>query len=289
MNNERAPKAGKQPPPETSSIASASTLPESQARESWRFGFIALGFGLLSLLILLRIVTYERITNLPWDVNVSTENNARGSVVDRYGELLAFDRFYSEVSATPSHLNDDERRDVAARLEMLLGIDASQTLQILTESADREYTLIAKDLPLDTGHRLLDYQNEAGDLDPISELRVSFAPKRFYPQREVACHVVGIVGFGSEGNDQRRGFYGTEGYYDSYLLKNSPGISRRSVDIADILTAAEQRYLPSPVGRDLMLTIDRSIQWIAEDELLRSLAKVQSRERLHCGHGTTDG
>jgi hypothetical protein len=50
-----------------------------------------------------------------------------------------------------------------------------------------------------------------------------------------------------------------------------------------------RRYLPSVAGRDLILTIDRNVQWIAEEELARALELYKAQGRHHHRHGAEDG
>jgi cell division protein FtsI/penicillin-binding protein 2 len=79
--------------------------------------------------------------------------------------------------------------------------------------------------------------------------------KRTYPENTLAAHLLGFV------NEDRTGYYGLEGQYDGLLN----GTTLKS-DIPDVRP-----------GADLVLTLDRTAQAIAEEELARGM---QERARV---------
>lgn len=80
---------------------------------------------------------------------------------------------------------------------------------------------------------------------------------RFYPQKDMAAHVVGFLG------GYQVGQYGVEGRYQAYLQGQS-GLSRRFNFLNFNLDDPE--FLPEP-GQDLYLTLDYNIQFRAEQLL----------------------
>lgn len=93
--------------------------------------------------------------------------------------------------------------------------------------------------------------------------------RRSYPEGSSSAHLLGFVGQDINGRDQ--GYFGLEGYYD-LELKGRAGVVRREKDAAGrpILVGQfkdeEQHH-----GRDLLTTIDRSVQYIVERELTEGL------------------
>ena len=72
-------------------------------------------------------------------------------------------------------------------------------------------------------------------------------------------------------------FYGVESYYDRFLVSDS-GIGfteEPNATVAD-LPMAVRRFLPSLAGKDLVLTIDSSMQWIIEEELRNGLKEYKA-------------
>ncbi|MBI4812294.1 penicillin-binding protein 2 [Candidatus Falkowbacteria bacterium] len=94
---------------------------------------------------------------------------------------------------------------------------------------------------------------------------------RLYPEQGAGGHLIGFVG--SDENGNKAGRYGIEGYFDS-LLAGTPGILRSERDLAGRLIAVAERSLePAVDGADVVLTIDRTIQFKACSSLTATVAK----------------
>jgi cell division protein FtsI (penicillin-binding protein 3)/stage V sporulation protein D (sporulation-specific penicillin-binding protein) len=99
---------------------------------------------------------------------------------------------------------------------------------------------------------------EALGLSGISYIRES---SRFYPETGLGGHVFGFLGSNSDGS--LSGKYGIEGYFDDELT-GTPGFLRSERDIAGRLIAvADRAFQPAVDGADVILTIDRNIQYFA--------------------------
>jgi cell division protein FtsI/penicillin-binding protein 2 len=96
-------------------------------------------------------------------------------------------------------------------------------------------------------------------------------PDRFYPEASMAAKVLGFVGKDKDANPQ--GYFGLEGYYDRQL-RGKAGISLQMRDawgnpIADKL----KEFTGQIDGRSLTLHIDRSLQYIVEQELKKGIVR----------------
>ena len=110
-------------------------------------------------------------------------------------------------------------------------------------------------------------------------------PVRYYPQGSLAAHMLGFV------NDEPKAYYGVEQYYDQYLRKLDPAFFRSYAETQafyDQLPANWRETMPSAVAQDLVLTIDRRIQYITERALSQAIGQYQAKFRHdHC-HGPQD-
>ncbi|KAA3665149.1 MAG: penicillin-binding protein 2 [Chloroflexi bacterium] len=90
-------------------------------------------------------------------------------------------------------------------------------------------------------------------------LNINPLPRRFYPQEDLLCHTLGYVDFDGYGGS------GVEGYYQNELAGEaaSARINISPLTIQESVIARE--------GGDLMLTIDRSVQYLVETHLQRAL------------------
>ncbi len=95
--------------------------------------------------------------------------------------------------------------------------------------------------------------------------------RRSYPEGSSSAHLLGFVGQDINGRD--KGYFGLEGYYD-LELRGRAGVVRRERDASGrpILVGQfqdeEQHH-----GRDLLTTIDRSVQYIIEEKLAKGLER----------------
>jgi cell division protein FtsI/penicillin-binding protein 2 len=272
-----APEAARSAAPQAMSEQHTATMEIIQKRELWRFWMLVFGFGILTGLVAIALFVHQviqfgegRPVGLPHQ-----GESPRGSIVDRNGVLLAADRYFYEVSTTPNYFDDDEQRQqVADLLQGLAGIPALETFDLLRTFPDNLYLRLAESISMEAGHRILDEQERLADepgIHPLLYITLTPAPQRYYPEQRVGAHLLGIMTMLKE-TTWRRGLYGVEGFYESYLRqRDGVGLTSKTTTPVSSLPADVRRYLPSVAGRDLILTIDRNVQWIAEEELARAL------------------
>lgn len=100
--------------------------------------------------------------------------------------------------------------------------------------------------------------------------------KRFYPEASLSAHLTGFVG--RDENGESIGYFGLEGFYDKDLM-GLPGILQTERDVIDrpIFVGTQNRVNPED-GRDLVLTIDKSVQEIAKRRLKEGIENYQARQ-----------
>lgn len=117
------------------------------------------------------------------------------------------------------------------------------------------------------------------DAEAIAELQsanlrgvaVREVPQRAYPEGSLAAHLLGFVRLGDQGP---RGEYGIEAGLDR-LLRGEAGLTEAERDVAGrLISLGRASLVPPEHGADVVLTIDRILQTVAED-----LAK-DGRERF---------
>lgn len=244
-----------------------------QERRAWRFGLLAFLFVLLTSLVLARLVVYQvfQVGELAVYDPDALSPPVRGAIVDRGGDLLTADHFLYQIIATPSEIKTDrDRQLVAQRLQEATGLPIAETLQTLLTYASLGYAEIGEPLPAELGQRVQAMQKEAltGDaLSPLRHVAVRPIPARYYPQNTLASHLLGFT------QADRNGAYGLEEYYDAFLNERGVGLLASPTTTFASLPTPIQRFLPSSAGKDLVLTIDRGIQWLVEEELRNGIAK----------------
>lgn len=167
------------------------------------------------------------------------------------------------VYADPRKVEDSDR--TAEALGELFGFDEEKVDALEERLKDREdpYEPIERNVTDDTLDALV-----ALKLPGVYFLREE---GRLYPERGLGGHVVGFVGSGADG--ALSGRYGVEGYFNEELT-GTPGFLRSERDIAGRLIAIGERSIePAVDGSDVVLTLDRTIQYFACDRLRAAVAK----------------
>jgi cell division protein FtsI (penicillin-binding protein 3) len=185
-----------------------------------------------------------------WNKEVPSK---RGNILDRGGHLLALDVVEWDVSASPPLVVG--AKELAVALGELLGQPSEEILAKLISK--QEWIPLASDVEYQIGESILELE--------ASGITCTPSYHRFYPEGELFAHVLGIV------NDTGDGFYGVDGYYNQ-LLRGSEG--KRLVEqnpVGEEIPLPSQEELPPQPGNNLVLTLDRNIQYIAREELLRAL------------------
>lgn len=124
-------------------------------------------------------------------------------------------------------------------------------------------------------HRLSQEQKERIESLKLDGLGFEPEPVRHYPEGSLASYVLGFVGSDEEG--QTRGYYGLEGLYDGDLSGRSGSvIEERGASGLPVLWGS-YKEIPSQDGRDLILTLNRSLQFLVEKKLSEGVEKYQAR------------
>ncbi len=182
---------------------------------------------------------------------------SRGMITDRNGEPLAVSSPVESIWANPKELLKS-----AARLPQLadaLGMDRDELKRRLSQRADKEFVYLKRRINPDEAKRIL-----ALEIPGVASQREY---RRFYPQGEAMAHILGFTNIDDSGQE------GLELAFDEWL-RGTPGAKRvirdrrgRIVENVDLLRAAQP-------GRDLTLSIDRRIQYLAHRELRNALIET---------------
>lgn len=247
-------------------------------RQRWRFWLLGFGLGLLAIVVLARLVSVQLFSTSSSGYSALTalQLQPRGTIVDRNGELFAADRFYYKLTASPDLIRDDEMRMlVAQQLHALVGTPIEGVFATLTKFKAEKWVSLADQISLTQGKALIDYQRDLeqreGDA-ALLHIQLEPMPVRYYPQGALASYIVGLV------NLNRQSWTGVESYYDRFLRSESSSASNQIVVPMDSLSTDVLHYLPSVANSDLVLTIDRGVQWIIEDELRAGVERYQAEK-----------
>lgn len=188
----------------------------------------------------------------------------RGRIMDRNGFVLAMDEYEFEVFATPRDIPDPEA--LAAELAPALGLDARQVAELLSRRGEPSVSLLW-DASWEVAREVEDIKERWG----AAAIGISPARKRVYPEKDMACHLLGFVSYDHEVDYEA--FYGVEEYY-SEELRGSAGYWGGTGDVLNVQISLGSTNIVLPQdGLDVVLTVDRTIQQLAEDEMLTAIVE----------------
>lgn len=109
---------------------------------------------------------------------------------------------------------------------------------------------------------------------------------RYFPANELACQVLGFVGFEQ---DKKIGRYGIEEYYQSELA-GKQGFVEATRDASGNLISIEENVLQEPEdGADIILTIDPNVQFFIEKKLKETIDYLAAEKGTIIVMDTTTG
>ena len=238
---------------------------------SGRSLFMGSTVGVLIGLILGR---YAYLSLLPSDMRNRLRNQAsrqfeteltlappRAQITDRNGRTLAVSVLYPSIFVLPKRLpkNKETLREVAQAVKVPL-----QTLLDLSKSK-KGFSWLKRQL---TPAEFAKY----GDLTEWHDfLGVVDEPKRLYPEKELASHLIGFVGV------DNLGLEGVESVYNSIL--NGKAVSAKVTRDARghiTLITPNGAVKPEPSTPPIKLSIDISIQSFAESALKDGVIKARA-------------
>jgi len=179
----------------------------------------------------------------------------RGVIYDRAGRELAMSVLVDSAFAVPS-----EVRDLPTAISLIARITGDDANVLLADCrAHKTFCWVARKADDETIERIKSLN--------LQGIHFQKEPKRFYPARDLAAQVLGSVGMEDSGQS------GIEHEYDDEL-RGRPGKMFISVD-ARKQWFADVETQPEP-GENLVLTIDKNIQYIAEKELDQAIHDTQA-------------
>jgi cell division protein FtsI (penicillin-binding protein 3) len=199
----------------------------------------------------------------------------RGTISDINGVELA--RSISAINIAVDQTVVNDPITAAKIVAPILGMTPSQLLPDLT--GERRYVLIAKDITpakwREVNSAIEGYNTEVlKSKDGISKRIGGFVPERSYirdyPSGAITSSLIGII------NDQGTGAAGIEsslngllsGVNGKYIYANGRG---------NIIPGSEQVSVEAKSGTSIRLTIDRDVQWVAQNAISQAVASSKAK------------
>jgi len=188
----------------------------------------------------------------------------RGMILDRQGEPLAVSSPVASVWTDPRKLIDfpqamDELADA-------IGIARAELKQRILDRQNKGFIYIKRRIDPDQTKEVARIKEKY----QIHDLGMETEYKRFYPGGEIFGHITGFT------DVDDKGIEGMELAFNGWLSAE-PGLRRVIKDGHQQLVAEVERIRPPRHGRDLELSIDRRLQYLAYRELMRTVRENKAK------------
>ena len=255
-----------------------------------RIIIVGLGLGFLFLAVLARTIDLKFIQGPSLEEMATRENQKncpvlpiRGTIMDRNHTELAISSFVKSLGAHPRRIK--EKKQLSRDLAPLIGMPAAAVQEILekdkgfvwikrcltpqqAEAVEKYKSELEKELQARRKKSKENRDDEQAGLDAFYLIPEA---RRYYPHRSLAGPILGFV------NADGRGAEGLERYFDDNIY----GKPLKCMNIMDarghIVISSEKELIDESMGDNLVLSIDRTIQYITEKELLQGVEKWHAK------------
>lgn len=221
---------------------------------------VALLLWLAGMLVKYQIVNYsyyqtKAIAQQTMDTTLAAN---RGTIYSRNYTELAVSAPVETVYLAPNSIDKEDEalcRKIASGLSAILGVD-EQTIYEKTQKKNY-YELVKRRIEGDVADQVRTFIDE-NDLPGIHLVEDT---KRYYPYNSLACHILGFTGTDNVGLD------GIESIYNEYLQGTSGKLITAKNAVGTELPYEYETYVAAENGKNVVLTIDETVQYYLEKHL----------------------
>lgn len=232
-----------------------------------KLAMLFMGIGLAFIALVARIMVihakdgeeYTRIVLNQQQYNSRTVEFKRGDIRDCNGTVLATSKKVFDVILDTQTLLQDKKNiePTLTLLKDMFEIDADEVKEFISSNPSSQYKILKKGVSYKQAQAFEEATSEQKEEPHPAGIWLQERYKRVYPNKTLACDVVGFV------SDESSGSCGLEATYDDVLN----GKDGRTFGYAGSETS-DMTVVKDPVdGSHLITTIDANIQTAVEDKI----------------------
>jgi cell division protein FtsI (penicillin-binding protein 3) len=221
-----------------------------------RLGIVILAMLTITIIVVIRLASFqiirdEELAELGRSIQIRSvvARPQRGMIYDRNMAILAGNGADYQVGVSPSLVVNPDA--MATALSPILQIPRHELL--LKLRSERVFELLS-------GRVSPDVANDLRALPFADQLQLDALPRRAFPQEQLMCHTLGYTDFDGVGGA------GLEGYYQTELAGEAAAVT---INISPLTV---QESVIAREGADLILTVDRTVQYTVEEHLQRAMS-----------------
>lgn len=238
---------------------------------NYRLYFFKYGILLWTIILVVRLFTLQVLDHDRYSAEASGQRDVFAKIFPERGDILLQDKteqFYPLATNEDRFLVFADNRAVE---------DKTKTAKVLAQLLDVDIDSIQERLDKENdpfepiAHDVLEAKMEEIKQLDLPGINFTKESKRYYPLGNIGSHLSGFVGEDETGKSMGR--YGVEGAFDEDL-RGKEGFLKGEKDVAG-------RYIPTGIeamedaqdGEDIILTVDRNIQYVACEKLDEAVKK----------------
>ena len=184
-------------------------------------------------------------------------NPCRGTIYDATGRrILAISSSVESITVNPVNIKVEDREKLANKIAEMFDLDYEKILKKISKRSSIETIITKIDKEQSNEFRNWLYENNI-----TTGVNIDVDTKRYYPYNTMASQIIGFCGIDNQG------LMGIESKYDNELKGVKGSIVKKTDARGGNLDKEGENYIEAQNGNDLILTIDATIQGIAEKYL----------------------
>lgn len=230
--------------------------------------------GLLLAVVLIRLLWLQGMDAKGYALAASDEKRefvtlhaARGSIVDRNGNALAYTADAKDIVADPTMIAPDDRMSYAAMIAPLLNRPQFEVERQLDSTS--HYALLGSAVQPAVAKQI---ENLKLHDKALAGLFSQATLQRLYPAQSTGSNVVGLV------RSDGAGAAGIEYSYDSLLRGTDGSVSYQKDALGNVNPAGPIKRKAALDGGTVRLTIDEDLQYEVQAELDKAVAQSHARD-----------
>jgi len=236
----------------------------------WRINFIFILIFLFSATIIGRLIFIQILNHENWAAFAKGQQKLflqipaeRGEILmkDKNGNFykLAINKKWNLVYVAPTEIEKKE-----------------ETAEILSQNLNLDKEFILDKIQNESFYEIIKNRISDQEIDNIRKLKLlgvylGEESGRYYPQKNLASHVVGFLGGDGQGQ------YGLEEYYND-ILAGKAGYQEGERSVQGFFLSFSEKLSPAKGGEDLTLTLDYNVQFMAEKLLAKAKEDLEIEE-----------
>lgn len=247
--------------------------------KSWRFYILIFFICLVFLIIIFRLFSLQILKHSFYKAQATDQHQIFQTITPSRGEIFMKDRYSEDDSRSsffPVAINKDlwlvyavpkdieEKEETVRELSPLLELD-EETLRQRINKPDDPYEPLKNKVDEETAQKIKELN--------LRGIHLKTEGWQYFPASELACHLIGFVGFEE---DKRVGRYGIEEYYEKELAGEPGFIEAKKDSLGNLISVGDKVLKEAEDGADLILTIDPNIQFFVEEKLEETIEYLQA-------------